>query len=431
MALQHDLDPANAEVEQLTRENEQLRLRLKLAEFTQRSIERPVSTSSQPTFTTSSSTPNKRCSSTGQTRVNSPEKSYLRPTAAWMNRTRSPEPQAKETCPARAHTPACEYRRSFMQPTISSLNKVQRWYGDEYDQGDYDNEDDSEPDEWKHHWDSCPDSDVPGSGTSSTCVDDQEQESWVRTPTSDLPVAEEPPTLAERTRLYDSAFENEASIHVEIESVVAFRLLTEAFDLVRSAFYDFCKEHQPGIWRHHFPGGPHEVLLEYPEIVRYLGYWHNDKVPDVHYVCVRSSLLRVKDLRNALCHFTPYRGVEAYDELIRDAQAAVVDMNDEPRAFKLRALRDELRAIAGETLKEIEELGMVSIAPCHREWKPHHEGFFRTLLDGRPTCIRDDPAYQHSPAVLLAFEAWRWQRQRLFMDHPLLEGEDISKGLFD
>ncbi|KAK8122712.1 hypothetical protein PG984_011382 [Apiospora sp. TS-2023a] len=430
MALQNDLDLANAEIERLMKENEQLRLRLKLAEFSSSSIKKASSATSPTRPSTSSSMPIDRTFSAGQASVNSPSKSYLRPTTAWMNRTRSPEPEAKETSPTRPYTSACDSMRSYMQPTISSLNKIQWWYDEGYDQDTYDSDDESELDEWKHHWDGGSDPQIPGIDTSSTLVDD-DQESWGWAAIQDPPVEEGPPTLADRTRLYDREFENEPSTHVDIESAVAFRLLTEAFDLVRNAFYDFCKEHQPGIWRRQFPGGPHEVLLEYPEIVRNLGYWHNDKVPEVEYIHVRNSLLRVKDLRNALAHFSPQWLVEGYDNLIRDAQGAVVAMSDEPRAFKLRALRNELRAVAVETLDEIEELGAVCIIPCLRDWKTHHESFFKTLLDGRPTNIRDDPGYQHRPAVLLAYEAWRWQRQRLGLDHPPLEGEDHSKGLFD
>lgn len=324
--------------------------------------------------------------------------------------------------------------RSYMQPTISSLNKVQWWCDEGYYEDTNESEDDSEPDERKHHWDSCPGSDtpnadIPSTDTSSVGVDNDQSSG--QSPPPDLSVEEVPPTLAERTRLFDEGFENEPSTHVCIESVVAFRLLTEAFDLVRNAFYDFCKEHQPGIWRKQFPGGPHELLLEYSEIVRHFDYWHNHQIPGVNYLCVRSSLLLVKNLRNALCHFSPNWGVRGYDELLEYAQRAVVDLNDEPRAFTLRALRDELRAIAGETLEEIEELGMASITPCRREWKPHHEAFFRSLPDGRLAYSIYNPPYQHIPAVLLAFEAWKWQRESLGLDRPLLEGEDESKGLLD
>ncbi|KAK8072746.1 hypothetical protein PG996_006094 [Apiospora saccharicola] len=311
-----------------------------------------------------------------------------------------------------------------MQPTVSSINKVQWWYDESYYEHAYDNDDDSD------YWEDCPAPEVAITDTSSTCVEDDQ--SCGRAPTPVIPVEEQPPPLADRTGLWDYEYENEPSTHVEIESVAVLRVLTEALDIVRGAFYDFCKEHQPSIWRNQFAGGPHEVLLGFSEIEKYLAYWHTDTVPPVSETHIRGSLVGVTDLRNAICHFRPKDWfVHEYDSLIKKAQVAVIGLDDEPRTFKIRALRDELKAIAEETLKEIEEIGIASITPCHRDWKPHHERFFQSLLDGRPTSDRWDRNYQYRPAVLLAFEAWRWQRQRFGADHPLLDGEDDLKGLFD
>ncbi|KAK8016664.1 hypothetical protein PG993_014853 [Apiospora rasikravindrae] len=309
-----------------------------------------------------------------------------------------------------------------MQPTKSSLNRLPNYLFDDYSQITDDSEDGEEWNGSIESWESGPASDTPEISS------DRIEDLWAVNVSQEPPVEEKPPTLAERTKLWDTDFENEASTHVEIDSAVALRLLNEAHDLVKGAFHDFCQQHQPKIWRNRFPGGPQEVLTEYPEVQGHLGLWHNDRVPGVWYLDVANAMRRVNDLRNAVCHFRPGWWVKNYDTLLRHAQRVAVAVNDKPRALRARALRDELRAVATETLEEIEQLGLASITPFRRDWKVHHEMFLQALVENTNT-PRGEKEYEHRPAVMLAVDAWRWQRQSLGLDHPFLEGETATVGL--
>ncbi|KAK8072742.1 hypothetical protein PG996_006090 [Apiospora saccharicola] len=150
-------------------------------------------------------------------------------------------------------------------------------------------------------------------------------------------------------------FNNEASTYIEIESATGLRLLTEALDIAKEAWYDFCHQYQRDIWRVYFPSGPHEVLLETPMTEEYIGRWNHDHTPPgVTFLSATPALRCVKDLRNAVCHFRPVDwSIKDYDRLLQYAQAVAVALNDEPRAIEVRELRDELREVAAETVLDI------------------------------------------------------------------------------
>ncbi|KAK7914162.1 hypothetical protein PG985_011865 [Apiospora marii] len=220
------------------------------------------------------------------------------------------------------------------------------------------------------------------------------------------------------TRLHETNFDNEASTYIEIESATGLRLLTEALVIAKEAWYDFCHQYQRDIWRDYFPSGPHEVLLETPMIEEYIGRWQHDHTPPgVTFLGATPALRCVKHVRNAVCHFRPVDwAVKDYDRLLQYSHAVAVALNDEPRAIKVRELRDELRDVAAETLSDIQNLGLTSVAPCRREWEPHHEWFLGGVVN-RSMAGHDAEEYEHGPAVWLAVEAWKWQRQSFGLDH--------------
>ncbi|KAK7984670.1 hypothetical protein PG988_002292 [Apiospora saccharicola] len=204
-----------------------------------------------------------------------------------------------------------------------------------------------------------------------------------------------------------NGFNNEASTYIEIESATGLRLLTEALDIAKEAWYDFCHQYQRDIWRVYFPSGPHEVLLETPMTEEYIGRWNHDHTPPgVTFLSATPALRCVKDLRNAVCHFRPVDwSIKDYDRLLQYAQAVAVALNDEPRA--------------------IENLGLVSVAPFRREWKPHHEWFLGGVVN-RLNEGHGAEEYQHGPAVWLAVDAWKWQRQSFGMDHDEYQDNECS-----
>ncbi|KAK7984377.1 carbohydrate esterase family 9 [Apiospora arundinis] len=274
-------------------------------------------------------------------------------------------------------------------------------------------------------WDICSVDDTP-------VADQNNAEELSATDEAGLPVKVEPPTLAERTRLYDRSFDNEPSTHIHIPSAVTFHLVEKALNIVKKAVNDFCRQYQPRIWREEFACEWFCVRLDYYEIEDILRWWvKDDPVSGVTYKDFASKLRRVKHLRNMVCRYTSQQWfVTDWDSLLRHGQGVAVAVKDEAKALQIRSLRDKLRVVAAETLREIEEIGFASLIPIRREWEVHHEIFFEDLLDNKPTADGDD-GYQHPPAVLLAFEAWKWQQESYPRDHPLVEGEAESLGLFD
>ncbi|KAK8122708.1 hypothetical protein PG984_011378 [Apiospora sp. TS-2023a] len=211
---------------------------------------------------------------------------------------------------------------------------------------------------------------------------------------------EEEPVHEDRTRLHEKEFDNEASTYIEIESATGLRLLTEALTIAKEAWYDFCHQYQRDIWRVYFPSGPHEVLLETPMIEEYIGRWNHDHTPPgVTFLSATPALRCVKHLRNAVCHFRPVDwNIKDYDRLLQYSQSVAVALNDEPRAIEVRELRDELREVAAETLLDIQNLGLASVSPIRREWKPHHEWFLGGIVN-RSNEGHGAKEYQHGPAV--------------------------------
>ncbi|KAK7961919.1 uncharacterized protein PG986_002744 [Apiospora aurea] len=240
----------------------------------------------------------------------------------------------------------------------------------------------------------------------------------------EAPGEEQTSHLATQTRLYNTAFDNQASTHIEIESTEGLRLQTKALGIVKEAWYSFCHCYQWFIWRGFFLSGPPTILLETPIVQICIDHWHNDNVPGVTYLGASSALRFVTPLRNAVCHYKPEQwDAVGFDRLLQNSQALAVALNDEPRALQVRQLRDELRGLAAETLQEIEALGFASITPSRREWKPHHEWFLQNAAARADHGVK---GYHHGTAVWLAVEAWRWQRQSFGLDHRDLEGGNNS-----
>ncbi|KAK6821117.1 hypothetical protein PG987_015517 [Apiospora arundinis] len=396
-------------------------------------------------------------------------KSYLRPTMSSINRTRlskhqkastpstkqdtpdasaTRETSAASTSKKQSHTPRRDFVRSKIRDIKSWLNKQSgNNYEDDHEEANNYVEDptrakrgidwDKDSDYWSEDgwdmndtfmveaWDICSVEDTP-------VADQSNAEEPSSTDEAVLPVKVEPPTLAERTRLYDRSFNNEPSTHIYIPSALTFHLVEHALDIVRKAINDFCRQYQPIIWREEFSCEWVCVRLDYYEIEDILRWWvKDDPVSGVTYEDFASKLRRVKHLRNMVCRYTTREWfVTDWDSLLRHGQGVAVAVKDEARALQIRALRDGLRGMAAATLREIEEIGFASVIPIRREWKVHHERFFKDLLDNKPVAYGDE-GYQHPPAVLLAFEAWRWQRDTYPRDRLFVQGEAEPSGLFD
>ncbi|KAI5363351.1 hypothetical protein Slin15195_G107370 [Septoria linicola] len=97
------------------------------------------------------------------------------------------------------------------------------------------------------------------------------------------------------------------------------------------------------------------------------------------------------------------------DHYLQSVQDLACVMRDEPRALKVRALRDELREHVNKSMAELELLEPLAHLPGSRHWAVHHEATFQWALfnvtrpcGGDAWCKED---YYH-PAVLRAARAW-------------------------
>ncbi|KAK8016667.1 hypothetical protein PG993_014856 [Apiospora rasikravindrae] len=252
---------------------------------------------------------------------------------------------------------------------------------------------------------------------------DDDQSGWEGTddgPEKPAPVpAEDVEALTKQTRLDDSSWDDPATRWMVIPSAVGHRLLSEAHSSSRVAFHDFCKRRIPQMWRVEFPGGYQEVRFEYNTNTWYSSRFNIPGVPTYR------ILDNARVLRNEISHFSGRLTAATYDRLLRYAQEVAVALNDAPRAIKLRALREELRDVAAETLQEIENLGCASIVHVPHYWKPNHThffGMFEEYLGEVPRPIVR--GFLYSPVVELAWKAWIWQQKTYGdMDEFLVEPE--------
>ncbi|KAK8075512.1 hypothetical protein PG997_010175 [Apiospora hydei] len=334
------------------------------------------------------------------------DKSYLRPTIASLNREKGAEEERPAPTKPAPTMPQVTYPTMvypYMQHTVSSYEKA--IYG-------------SSRNPRSAVWGSSED----GKATMVDCYEDESNlwgtngfgenpwEESSKEPPAPLPApvpAEEVEALKQQTRLCDSSWENPAASYMVIPSVIGYRLLSEALSGSKGAFHDFCKRRGPRLWRCEFPGGPQEVRFE---AALYDDYRAKFDIPGVP---IYRLLDGARKLRNQFSHFPGQSGNHAadYDHYIEYAQSLAVALNDAPRANRLQALRDELRVVAAETLREIENLGCASIACNPHYWEPHHDAFFyhfRVYRDNDHPFPSID-GFLFSPTIALAVQAHLWQ----------------------
>ncbi|KAK7914158.1 hypothetical protein PG985_011861 [Apiospora marii] len=197
-------------------------------------------------------------------------------------------------------------------------------------------------------------------------------------------------TLEHVTRLHDAIWKSQASCYVKIPSNVGWHLLSEALELAQETFYEFCKRYVPRLRRRQFPGGKHEIRFEYDTIESYVGYRTTEGISLEGYYYISVALRDMRNLRNACSHFEgQLLDPLHYARHLARVQTLAIALNDEPRATKARALRDELGNAAAEALDEIERLGCASIVCFDHEWEAHHEAFFNRFW-----VLRADHTYE-------------------------------------
>ncbi|KAK6076984.1 hypothetical protein SCUP515_05167 [Seiridium cupressi] len=166
-----------------------------------------------------------------------------------------------------------------------------------------------------------------------------------------------------------------------ISSSCGYHLLTGGLRIAQEAFYDAAREELPfQVWKN-FLGGPEEVRFGYLELEMVLPRGERYPYPALSVrgsegYDVRLALHGITDLRNAVAHFKNDRSASMYDSLLKAVQKLAVVLRDIPRARQARALRDELRSLAMETMQEVKSLELIAVLPFAYDWAVHHEQLF-------------------------------------------------------
>ncbi|KAK8061858.1 hypothetical protein PG994_008224 [Apiospora phragmitis] len=224
-------------------------------------------------------------------------------------------------------------------------------------------------------------------------------------------------TLEEITRLEVPIWKNQASKFVKIPSAFGWYLVTQAHDIARGAFRGFCETHVSALYRSEFPGGDHEVHLEYTEIEYFLQWPIAPKGSFYSDDYVASALKKTRCLRNACSHFQGQNlNASDFDRYVKYAQTLAVAVDDAPRAARARALREELGQVAAETYDEIESLGCCSILYVQREWEIHHGLYLERVSRSSEDSWIKDEEYALWPLITLAAEAHRLQQESISDD---------------
>ncbi|KAK8072744.1 hypothetical protein PG996_006092 [Apiospora saccharicola] len=385
---------------QVRLEEERKRLEKKLGQVNQRydaltrksQTQAPISSPSTPT-------------SAGQ-REATPKvlhKSYLQPTTASSNRTKSlctVNATTAKTTPTRPKLTVSCSSWHFMQHTASSRQKIGKGSTIPPSRQEI-------PDLWDAKEDT---EEVP-----EEVAEEVAEDSTSEPTAEDLAYKPRPPPmsaqrvelLAEQTRLEDDSWKDPAASYVIIPSDIGYWFLCEAYSIVQEVFHDFCKTHQPLLWLRQFPGGPQEVRFEWSTNNIYCNYWN---IPEMS---IWGKLGDARLLRNELCHFLGQVYTYAYEGHLEDAQRFAVALSDARRAASLRALRDKLMDVAADTLREVENLGYLAIASKERYWEAHHEKFLQRFEGSyeKGDARLNIKGVEFSSAIELAFQAWIWQKE--------------------
>ncbi|KAM0813980.1 hypothetical protein AB5N19_13982 [Seiridium cardinale] len=207
--------------------------------------------------------------------------------------------------------------------------------------------------------------------------------------------------IAKATRLDDHRGfgHGEVLMNAKISSSGGYRLLTGGLRIAQEVFYEAAREELPfQVWKN-FLGGPQEVRFGYVELEMVLP--REERYPDPALSIrgsqgyeVRLALHGITGLRNVIAHFKNDRSASMYDTLLEAVQKLAVVLRDIPRARQARALRDELRSLAVETLQEVKSLELISALPFAYNWAVHHEQLFfwsnhRSIFTTAQECYPD------------------------------------------
>lgn len=212
-------------------------------------------------------------------------------------------------------------------------------------------------------------------------------------------------SLEIRSRLKDEMFfDTDPASHCTIRFPDHIESLSKALNICRQVVYFAVQRHWPRQCHRNWPEGWYQVRFGREELESQ-GFGSMQYPGELSAMCEQSRgsiicrMHDVVDLRNRLCHPT-YFDLKSTDSLLRRAQNLAIALQDEPRAFEIRALRDVLQQKARDSLAEIEAYELLAELPGAAPWAIHHQNLFYGL---RPR----QGSEPEGPAVILrAAAAW-------------------------
>ncbi|KAH8755673.1 hypothetical protein F5883DRAFT_526344 [Diaporthe sp. PMI_573] len=230
-------------------------------------------------------------------------------------------------------------------------------------------------------------------------------------------------SLVHETRLHHDDWLDSNLRDIRVDDEHAFRLAARGKEICQKIVWEHADKHQPEVRDRYWPGGWHQVKLEFNVL--------NDTLPYTFYGCrennvelARDALFNVVRLRHLVCHwdhgqFGPYRNVSQVVEThLKNLQKLAINMVNKELANEARGLRDEFRQAVEDTVTELEELEPLF---DDYEFKYNHQVMFQAIehatIDGRLETVR------LPDVVFRAADAWARRRSSLG------GGEDASTNL--
>lgn len=216
----------------------------------------------------------------------------------------------------------------------------------------------------------------------------------------------EPDTLNMRSRLGDDKFYSESpAAACNVPHKIQVRLMRSALRLAQETLWCHLRVECPSFQRYRYLEGPSEVRFGVTELDNAFSPYGKEAAkcggPNSKGA---GGIWKMHDLRNAAFH-PKHLGPRKIDEHIAHAQSLAVMLHDEPRAMKIRKLRDRLQSEASKAYDEIEAFEPLANLPQARPWALHHQRLFaynRFQLKNRP----ESKTPEITPVVKRATLGW-------------------------
>ncbi|KAK3114871.1 hypothetical protein LTR53_006369 [Teratosphaeriaceae sp. CCFEE 6253] len=210
--------------------------------------------------------------------------------------------------------------------------------------------------------------------------------------------------LGNRSRLNDCWYDKHCGscgnlgVYCTVPFSTQVRLLQQALRLAQQTLWCALRRHWPEAQAEYYPESFEQVRFGRQELEYAFGSTQFSRYTAQLGCRARNNIMwdirNLVGLRNAVSH--PYRtSNEDVDMHIQRAQKLAIAVGDEPRAMKLRRLRDELHEALDLSLAEIEAYEPFAALPYARPWALHHQVLlhdyeppFCSIDTKTPACIQ-------------------------------------------